>query len=180
SYLDCVNRIELAGESLDEHWENRLSGYRRDLRDWALRMRAVAPERRLEFAKLKMDEMASRIETTMTREIAKARRRFGVSHGAFGEIRPERFLSGCRQRLRLLDERGRRVVDSRLSVLKQRFIELGAELRAIGPSATLKRGYSILAKEDGSVIASVSDLAENERIRATLADGESWLIPDKE
>ena len=72
------------------------------------------------------------------------------------------------------------MVDSRLSVLKQRFIELGAELRAIGPSATLKRGYSILAKEDGSVIASVSDLAENERIRATLADGESWLIPDKE
>lgn len=180
SYLDCVNRIELAGESLDEHWDDRLSDYRRDLRDWAARIRAVAPERRLEFAKLKMDEMASRIETIMTREIARARRRFGDSRGAFGEIRPEGFLSDCRQRLRFLDERNRREVDRRLSVLKQRFIELGTELRAIGPDATLRRGYSILAKEDGSVIASVSELAENERVRATLADGESWLIPERE
>jgi exodeoxyribonuclease VII large subunit len=175
-----VNRIELAGESLDEHWDDRLSNYRRDLRDWAARIRAVAPERRLEFARLKIDEMASRIETTMTREIAKARRRFGDSRGVFGKIRPERFLSDCRQRLRLLDERNRRELDRRLSVLKQRFIELGTELRAIGPDATLKRGYSILAREDGSVIASVSDLSESERVRATLADGESWLIPERE
>ena len=163
-----------------EHWDDRLSNYRRDLRDWAARIRAVAPERRLEFARLKIDEMASRIETTMTREIAKARRRFGDSRGVFGKIRPERFLSDCRQRLRLLDERNRRELDRRLSVLKQRFIELGTELRAIGPDATLKRGYSILAREDGSVIASVSDLSESERVRATLADGESWLIPERE
>ena len=60
------------------------------------------------------------------------------------------------------------------------FVELGTELRAIGPAATLKRGYSILAQEDGSVIASVEDLTEGERIRATLADGESWLTPEKE
>ncbi|MFL3659332.1 MAG: exodeoxyribonuclease VII large subunit [Opitutales bacterium] len=180
SYLDCVNRIGLAGESLDELWEKRLLDYRRELRDWKARMRAVAPERRLEFAKLKLDEMASRIETTMTREISKARRRYAHSRGSFGGLHPERTLSDRRQRLRLLGERSRHEMDRRLALLKQRFVELGTELRAIGPAATLKRGYSILAQEDGSVIASVEDLTEGERIRATLADGESWLTPEKE
>lgn len=179
SYLDCVNRIELARDSLDERWGELLADCRRELREWGGRMRAVAPERRLEFAKLRMDEMASRIETSMTREIAKARRRFADSRGAFGECRPERLLSDCQQRLRLLDERSRHNVDRRLSLLKQRFVRLGAKIQAISPNATLKRGYSILAKENGSIVTSVSELTEGERIRATLADGDSWLTPER-
>ena len=179
-YLDCVDRIEGVRESLNESIDQSLSDSRRALREWRGRMRAVAPERRMEFAKLKVDEMASRIESTMTREISKYRRRFENSKGAFGESRPERILNHCSQRLRFLDERSRHVLDGRMSLLKQRFVELFTKLQAISPGATLKRGYSILSKPDGSVISSVVEMSDAQRIRATLADGESWLRPEKE
>lgn len=178
SYLDCVNRIELARELMDDRLDGRLANCRRGLREWGMRIKAVAPERRLETAKLRMDEIASRIAVAMTREIAKGRRRFEYSKSAFRGYRPERVLSDHRQQLRLLDERSRHEVDRCMALLKQRFVGLSSKLQAIGPEATMSRGYSILSNEDGSVIGSIAELEKSDRVRATLLDGESWLVPN--
>ncbi len=178
SYIDCANRLEFARDSLDDSVSESILAWRRELGDWGSRLKAVAPERNLETASLRLDEISGRIEVAITREIGKTRRNLAEGSIGFGNLRPERVVENLRKRLNSLEERSRRETDRRMLPLRQRHGELSAKLRTLSPDSTLKRGYAILSKADGRMIASVASIAENERVRATLADGESWLRKD--
>ncbi|WP_426510107.1 exodeoxyribonuclease VII large subunit [Dactylosporangium sp. McL0621] len=47
-----------------------------------------------------------------------------------------------------------------------------ARLRTLSPSATLQRGYAIVQRADGAVVRAPADVAEGERLRIRLAEGE--------
>jgi exodeoxyribonuclease VII large subunit len=42
---------------------------------------------------------------------------------------------------------------------------------ALSPAATLKRGYSVLQREDGSVVRDAAEVAEGDKLRARVAEG---------
>lgn len=79
---------------------------------------------------------------------------------------------------RLRDELTAAQTDN-LSLHHRRYIALAASLDAMSPLRVLSRGYSIASGADGTVVKSVSELSEGEKIRLRLSDGSADCVVDK-
>ena len=175
SYLEFLDRLEGARELLVEALESRLEEARRSLGDMDARLRAVAPQRSIETAKLKLDELASRFSAGTREALGQFRERVTIAKSKLLTTRPDRNAVRCRQNLTSLENRFARSADRRLTKARIRFQELALRFQSLSPDATLKRGYAILADEKGTVLRSVAKLKKADRVRATLKDGEAWL-----
>jgi len=175
AYLECLNRLEYIRESLNEITDDGILEIRRFLADFSARLKAVAPQRSVETAKLRIDELSSRLQLALSGEISKSREAVSNCKLAFGKLRPDRVASEFRRRLvesskRLDDNWERRRAD-----VKHELSEARARFRSLSPKATLKRGYAILSREDGTTLTSALDVSQSRRVRATLSDGDRWL-----
>lgn len=175
SYLEFLDRLEGARELLVEALESRVEEARRSLGDMDARLRAVAPQRSIETAKLKLDELASRFSAGMREALGQFRERLTIAKSNLLTTRPDRNAVRCRQNLTSLENRFARSADRRLTSARNRFQELTLRFQSLSPDATLKRGYAILVDEKGAVLRSVAKLKKADRVRATLKDGEAWL-----
>lgn len=79
---------------------------------------------------------------------------------------------------RLRDELTAAQTDN-LSLHHRRYIALASSLDAMSPLRVLSRGYSIASSADGTVVKSVSELSEGEKIRLRLSDGSASCVVDK-
>ena len=79
---------------------------------------------------------------------------------------------------RLRDELSAAQTDN-LSLHHRRYIALASSLDAMSPLRVLSRGYSIANGADGTVVKSVSELSEGEKIRLRLSDGSADCVVDK-
>lgn len=79
---------------------------------------------------------------------------------------------------RLRDELTAAQTDN-LSLHHRRYIALASSLDAMSPLRVLSRGYSIASGADGTVVKSVSELSEGEKIRLRLSDGSADCVVDK-
>lgn len=179
AYLDCISRIEYVRDSLVDNVEDGIALNRRNLGDWATRLQAVAPQRSLETAKLRIDELSSRLLSAVTREMSRAKGAVVQSKLAFGRLRPDRVANEYKQRLNELSKRQLDSVERKLVEDRHRLSEIGGKFQSLSPKATLKRGYTILSQEDGKTITSVVEMSAAKRLRATLSDGEKWLRIDE-
>jgi exodeoxyribonuclease VII large subunit len=71
----------------------------------------------------------------------------------------------------LLD-RSRRVLDHRLARAEDALAHTHARVVALSPAATLQRGYAVLQREDGQVVRAAEGVAEGDKLRARVAEGE--------
>ena len=79
---------------------------------------------------------------------------------------------------RLRDELTAAQTDN-LSHHHRRYIALASSLDAMSPLRVLSRGYSIASGADGTVVKSVTELSEGEKIRLRLSDGSASCVVDK-
>ena len=79
---------------------------------------------------------------------------------------------------RLRDELAAAQTDN-LSLHHRRYIALASSLDAMSPLRVLSRGYSIASGADGTVVKSVTELSEGEKIRLRLSDGSADCVVDK-
>ena len=79
---------------------------------------------------------------------------------------------------RLRDELTAAQTDN-LSHHHRRYIALASSLDAMSPLRVLSRGYSIASGADGTVVKSVTELSEGEKIRLRLSDGSADCVVDK-
>jgi len=119
----------------------------------------------------------------------------GAEGRALERLRPEAQLAQARERAGLLLDRAtRRIrdelrrrrafdaslfarlapsVDARIAAVRMALERDGAALSALGPQATLDRGYSIVKREsDGAVVRHPSDAPTGERLSIRVARGE--------
>ena len=76
-----------------------------------------------------------------------------------------------RQRVDELLERARAAHASSVRFRREQVAALQKTLDALNPASVLKRGYAVVARADGRPVASASDVAPGDPIRATLRDG---------
>ena len=179
AYIDVVSRIEYARDTLVDQAEDGIALSRRNLGDWATRLKAASPQRSLETAALRIDELSSRLLSVLTRELSRAKGELNQSKLAFGRLRPDRDTSEYRLRINELAKRIFDRMERKLALARHVLIERSGKFQSLSPKATLKRGYAILSEEDGETISSVASLSKPKRLRATLSDGETWLRVDK-
>jgi exodeoxyribonuclease VII large subunit len=92
---------------------------------------------------------------------------------------PKRELAVCRTRVADLEHRVVIQLPRLLQNARQRFERVEGILRAVGPEATLRRGYSITKDSGGKVIQTVAGARPKSKIRTQVADGEfeSEVLP---
>ena len=64
---------------------------------------------------------------------------------------------------------------SRLQHSQQRYNRTTHLLNTVSPLQTLSRGYSIVKDVNGSVVKSIEDIEDGERLKAHVCDGEIML-----
>ena len=84
-----------------------------------------------------------------------------------------------RMRLDRLRDELTAVQTDNLSLHHRRYIALASSLDAMSPLRVLSRGYSIASGADGTVVKSVTELSEGEKIRLRLSDGSADCVVDK-
>ncbi|WP_392425544.1 exodeoxyribonuclease VII large subunit [Barrientosiimonas humi] len=76
-----------------------------------------------------------------------------------------------------LHRRGRAGAQLRLERADDRLGHLRAQLRALSPDATLRRGYAVVRHADGQVVFDRADVDPDETLRVTVAHGDFAVTP---
>jgi exodeoxyribonuclease VII large subunit len=85
---------------------------------------------------------------------------------------PRRELAALRRNVHDLRKRLVSLGPQALQNVRQRFQRVEGILRAVGPEATLRRGYSITTTAEGKVIRSIALVRPKMKIRTRLSDGD--------
>ena len=141
----------------------------------AAKRRLAHPRRVLEQRMLKADELRERLGAALTAQLA--RRATAIHHQArlLARSTPARSFVIHRERLRGLQGRLSGATEARAQRAAAALSGLALALGAVSPLATLKRGFAIVARPDGSrwgqPLASAREVAAGDAIVAHLADG---------
>lgn len=119
----------------------------------------------------KIDNIIGRMSLLLTRRIENGKQilDFYKTQGVFAY--PERMFEERKMQLLMLGQRLETSIGQKLSNNRSLLAQRTAALEALSPLGILSRGYSVAAKEDGSVIKSVNDVSTGEIISLRLSDG---------
>lgn len=85
---------------------------------------------------------------------------------------PQARLAGSRQQVDALSGRLEQAIGRRLEREESRLALVRAQLQAVGPLATLARGYAIVRRPDGTVVRSIAQVTSHDSLQVQVADGE--------
>lgn len=86
--------------------------------------------------------------------------------------RPHSLVEEREQQVEALLERSRRTLRHLLDRADADLEHTRARVVALSPAATLQRGYAVLRRADGTVVRAADEVAEGDRLRARVAEGE--------
>ena len=147
--------------------------------DFVADLRAATPSNAAELAvpdqdalRQMLDGMSSNMMAALQQKIVNARRHLKVLSESAALQSPESYLQYRKKALQLLENRLISAQVQQHNRKNQRFIALTAKLDAMSPLKVLTRGYSMVEKENGQLVRSVSDLSAAESVKITLSDGQ--------
>jgi exodeoxyribonuclease VII large subunit len=149
------------------------------LADFAADVRAPTPSAAAELItpdindlRLRADSLSATLNASLQTRVADARAQVDMLQRALRLLNPanqvrQRQGQVADLRTRLDAARGRA-----LAVARLRLGGLRARFEAIGPQATLARGYAIVQKSAGALVRSTSDVGAGDAVRIRVTDGE--------
>lgn len=147
--------------------------------DFVADLRAATPSNAAELAvpdqdalRQTLDGMSSNMMAALQQKILNARRHLKVLSESAALQSPESYLQHRKKALQLLENRLISAQVQQHNRKNQRFIALTAKLDAMSPLKVLTRGYSMVEKENGQLVRSVSALSTEESVKITLSDGQ--------
>lgn len=190
---ELARRLHAATRSLERGAAARIAKKRKELALAGKKLRD--PRRLLNRAAQRVDELDGRLTRALRSRLTRAtlaldaprtrlaphdpRARLARQRAALTHLRTRCDLSALhwlRPRRRSLDALATRTgeaLDDRLTKLRQALGARVAQLDALSPLAVLARGYAIALQErTGRAVLSAADVAEGERLRIKLHDGE--------
>ena len=102
------------------------------------------------------------------------RERRGLVHLTSRPVLTDRtaFVRAQREVVTSLRRRAHGRVEARLHRERDRVSHLRTQARVLSPASTLERGYAIVQRPEGEVVASRTDLGVDDLLRVTVADGD--------
>lgn len=136
-----------------------------------LRSRLVSPQRRLETNYQRVDELSQRLSQAIRTRLALTASSLNSLSVRVAARSPASILPVLNRDLERLSTRLHKAMRSQLDIRTQALARLGDVLRAVGPSATLERGYAIVTRGDGAIVRDAIQLTPGERLDTRLARG---------
>lgn len=133
-----------------------------------LSQRLVDPKRRLQDLSLRCDELSQRLQNAMARKLERERQQ--VKLLATRLPSPRETVLRLRQNVDMLRTRLEGHCLRGLEARQSRWIRLSSLLDAVSPLKVVERGYSI-ARKDGALIKSASQLNQNDVLEIAFAKG---------
>ena len=152
--------------------------------DFVADLRAPTPSAAAELAvpdqaelRQRMQGWGRRLEGSMAQHLSLARYAMEQQQVALRRSSPQVRVDTCRQQVDDLSRRAGRALTHSLSLRHSRLTGLQARLGALGPLATLERGYAIIRCEDtGAVVCSVEQVDAGDALRIRVQDGEFGAV----
>ena len=146
--------------------------------DFVADLRAATPSNAAELAvpdqdalRQTLDEMQNAMAVAMQTKIKRAGERLEQLSGRPVLKSPLASFEGKKQNLQLLQNRLIAAQSGRIAAQRQRFVAQVGKLDAMSPMKVLTRGYAMVAKEDGTIVRSVSDVKPRQPIAVRVSDG---------
>lgn len=170
-YLEVCDRLALAREGLRDAARLRSEQLAAELAQMRARLRGFSPERALENAFLRLDEIESRLRSA-GREISRERQAYlDALRRRFDRLDVGRSLADGRDRFAALRIRIEGTMEKGSRELRRRLDSAAIALRTLSPGATLGRGFAVLRDQAGNPLTSVQGLEPGMSVSATLKDG---------
>lgn len=142
----------------------------------ALKLHAASPRRRVEAASMRLVELTRRRQSAMRTAIDASRARVSGAAASLRLLHPGRRLPDAAVRLQRLRLRLRQLALDATRQRRSQVDSIARALHAVGPLATLERGYAIvLDPTRDRVLRARHELAVGRRVRVRLADGDTLL-----
>lgn len=146
--------------------------------DYVADLRAATPSNAAELAvpdqdalRQTLDAMTASMATSVSRQLKAAKRQLDTLSASTALQSPLGYLQQRRRVLQLLSNQLSACQERQLALKKQRYIGVTAKLDALSPLKVLTRGYAMTQLDDGTVVRSVTQVNEKDRLLVTLADG---------
>ncbi len=146
--------------------------------DFAADLRAPTPSAAAEMATPESAGLRSwllhqetRLANAYRRHCEGARRQLEAATAALRRADPRRRIGDEGQRLDALLERGERAYRHRIAALWQQLEARAGQLEALNPARILQRGYAIVRRPDGDVVASAGAIAPKAEVVIQWWDG---------
>lgn len=135
----------------------------------------IVPDRQ-EFD-LRLATMSETMHRSVQQVIDRRRQQLVTSTHRF-----RRFFGTQRQTVEALAERLRVSLPRALERRRSQLDQLAVRIRSLDPTRILNQGYALLARSDGTVVSSVSDVSVGEQLDAKLRDGRltTWIMGKQE
>lgn len=146
--------------------------------DYVADLRAATPSNAAELAvpdqqnlRQSLDMFADSMQSALLRQIKGARVHLKALAAGSALQSPVSYIENRRNALALCNNRLQLIHQSKMQLRRQRFLTLTAKLDAMSPLKVLTRGYSVVKKENGSVVSSVKQISQGEKIAVNISDG---------
>lgn len=146
--------------------------------DFVADLRAATPSNAAELAvpdqdalRQNLDEMHSAMAIAMQTKINRAGERLANLSGRPVLKSPLASFESRRRALEFLENRLVSAQSGNVARNRQRFVAQVSKLDAMSPLKVLTRGYAMVAREDGAIVRSVSDVKPKEPIAVRVSDG---------
>ena len=146
--------------------------------DFVADLRAATPSNAAELAvpdqdalRQTLDEMQNAMAVAMQTKIDRAGERLANLSGRPVLKSPLASFESRRKALELMEKRLISAQSGNVARTRQRFVAQVSKLDAMSPLKVLTRGYSLVAKEDGTIVRSVRDVKPKEPIAVRVSDG---------
>ncbi len=146
--------------------------------DFVADLRAATPSNAAELAvpdqdalRQTLDDMHSAMAVAMQTKIDRAGERLQNLSNRPVLKSPLASFESRRRALELLENRLVSAQSGNVARSRQRFVAQVGKLDAMSPLKVLTRGYAMVAKEDGTIVRSVSDVKPREPIAVRVSDG---------
>ena len=146
--------------------------------DFVADKRAPTPSAAAELAvpdavelKKQLNLMGNKLYSTLLGRLENSRRSLKYLSEAGVLSGPDAIVRARRMNLVYLSEKADAVVLKRISEKRAELMRLAAKTETLSPLAVLTRGYSIAETDEGSVIRSVTDVKDEDKVTLHVSDG---------
>jgi len=148
-FVEAAERVERAGEAMDEALGRALGEATERLDHARSRLRLLSPAAQVEQGFLRLDDLGNRLMAALRNASQARRQQLGEARAALARVSPE----------------------FRVQTESHRLLALWKRLQAASPASVLNRGFAIVRDEAGRPVMRRAEIGPGQALAAEFADG---------